>query len=129
MDKFNFPKINTTVPTIPNIKDQNLADAFHKRLIDYIVNFEKDLKPDEEVGARLISFGETMIIHIDDLGYWNPSLICFYGRDNSNREVQLIQHVTQISILLIKVPRTDPKRERIGYKLQHEQNQDNQTKE
>ena len=127
MDKFNFPKRIPVIPNIPEIKipeikNHNFADAFYDRLISYIVDFEKDLKTDEEVGARLVSFGETIIIHIDKLGYWNPSLICFYGRDSNDREVQLIQHVTQISILLMKVPRTNPERVRIGFKLQQQQN-------
>lgn len=126
MNRFDLPKITPIIPNIPEIKtpkfeDHNLADAFYDRLTSYIIDFEKELKPEEEVGARLVSFGETIIIHIDNLGYWNPSLICFYGRDNNDREVQLIQHVSQISVLLMKVPRTNPERERIGFKLRKRQ--------
>ncbi len=124
MDKFNIPKITPIIPNIPNIKNHNLADAFYDRLISIIIDFEKNLKSDEEVGARLVSIGETIIIHIDDLGYWNPSLIYFYGRDNNDREVQLVQHVSQISVLLIKVPRTNLERERIGFKIQQKQKEE-----
>ena len=107
------------MPGMPEINHLNYAKAFYDRLILYIVDFEKGLKEDEEVGARLVSFGESMEIHIDNLGYWNPSLICFYGRDNNGREVQLVQHISQISILLMKVPRiADCKPVRIGFKLQ-----------
>ncbi len=109
------------VTGLPEITQQNYAQAFYERLILYIVEFEKGLREDEEVGARLVSFGESMEIHIDNVGYWNPSLICFYGRDNSGREVQLVQHVSQISLLLMKVPRiADQKPVRIGFKLQKE---------
>lgn len=124
MDKFNIPKINPIIPNFPKVKNHNLADAFYDRLVSIIVDFEKNLKSDEEVGARLVSFGETIIIHIDDLGYWNPSLIYFYGRDNNDREVQLVQHISQISVLLMKVPRTNPQRERIGFKMQQRQNEE-----
>lgn len=125
MNKFNFSKINTIIPNMPEIKDYNLADTFYDRLIEYIVDFEADLKPDEEVGARLISFGESITIHIDDLGYSNPSLICFYGRDNNDRDVQLIQHITQISVLLVKVPRANQERERIGFRLKQKHSEEN----
>ncbi len=125
MDKFKIPKITPMIPNIPEIKNHNLADAFYDKLVSIIINFEKNLKTDEEVGARLVSFGETLIIHIDDLGYWNPSLIYFYGRDNNDREVQLVQHVSQISVLLMKVPRTNLQRERIGFKMQQKQNEEN----
>lgn len=127
MDKINIPKITPIIPNIPEIKNHNLADAFYDRLIDIIINFEKDLNADEEVGARLVSFGEAITIHVDDLGYWNPSLIYFYGRDTNNRDVQLVQHVSQISVLLIKVPRTNPERERIGFKIQQRQNQEDES--
>jgi|LakMenE01Jun11ns_1017448.scaffolds.fasta_scaffold9008796_2 hypothetical protein len=125
MDKFNIPKITPMVPNIPEIKNHNHADAFYEKLVSIIIDFEKNLNTDEEVGARLVSFGETIIIHIDDLGYWNPSLIYFYGRDNNDREVKLVQHVSQISVLLMKVPRTNLQRERIGFKMQQKQNEEN----
>ncbi len=131
MANFNPLEFSSISPKIPNLdfKNHNLADAFYDRLISLIISFEKNLNLDEEVGARLVSFGETIIIHIDDLGYWNPSLIYFYGRDNSDREVQLIQHISQISILLMKVPRTNPDRERIGFKLQKQQDEKNDSEE
>lgn len=124
MDHFNIPNITPMIPNIPEIKNNNLADAFYDRLVNIIIDFEKKLNADEEVGARLVSIGESITIHIDDLGYWNPSLIYFYGRDNNDREVQLIQHVSQISVLLMKVPRTNPERERIGFKMQQKQNEE-----
>jgi hypothetical protein len=114
-----IPKIKSMIPNIP-IYDKNeafYASAYYERLVNYIVEFEAELKDDEEVGARLVNFGEGITIHIDDIGYNNPSLICFYGRDSKEQEVQLIQNVGQISILLIKVKRTDLGRERVGYKL------------
>lgn len=134
MNKFNIQKITPLIPnipqiTLPNVENYNLANAFYDRLKSYIIDFEKELKSNEEVGARLVSFGETIIIHIDSLGYWNPSLISFDGRDNNDREVKLIQHVSQISILLMKVPRTNKKRERIGFKLQkQDQKEENKDK-
>jgi len=128
MDMFNIPKITPMIPNIPEIKNHNLADAFYDRLVSIIIDFEKNLNTDEEVGARLLSFGETIIIHIDDIGYWNPSLIYFYGRDNNDREVKLVQHVSQISVLLMKVPRTNLQRERIGFKMQQKQNEEKKQK-
>jgi hypothetical protein len=119
MQNNQLPMPAQVMPGMPEINQLNYAQAFYERLILYIVEFEKGLKEDEEVGARLVSFGESMEIHIDNLGYWNPSLICFYGRDNNGREVQLVQHVSQISILLMKVPRIANREPvRIGFKLQ-----------
>ncbi|HCN48468.1 MAG TPA: hypothetical protein DIT10_05140 [Chryseobacterium sp.] len=121
-NKFNFPKIEP-------IRNHNYADAFYERLISYISKFEETLNPEEEIGARLTSFGETVIIHIEDLGYWNPSLICFHGKDQNGRYVQLIQHVSQINVLLIKLPRINPQAERIGFKLKKDYENLNNIKE
>jgi len=124
MDQFNFPKINPIIPNLPIIdKDEHYrAKAYYERLAQYIIAFEKDLEENEEVGAKLVTFGESIIIHIQDIGYWNPRLISFEGIDSQGQKVQLIQHVNQISVLLIKLKRADTteKRERIGFKLSKE---------
>jgi len=109
---------------IPNIKnalvtnaEANYASEFHRRLVKRIADFDASLDSQHEVGIRLVSFGQTVIFHLEDLGYWNPSLITFSGKTDAGDPVELIQHVSQISILLMKLPRKDvstPKR-RIGF--------------
>jgi hypothetical protein len=37
------------------------------------------LNPDEEIAAYLSSFGQTMLIQIEKVGYHNPFFIVFYG--------------------------------------------------
>ena len=98
-------------------KNQNLADEFHRRLIGWINDFHRNLDEEHEVGARLVSFGQTVTFHIDDIGYWNPSLISFQGKNENGDSVELIQHVSQISILLVALKRSkssEPKRQ-IGF--------------
>lgn len=108
-----------TIPVI-NTKEPFLASFMFNRVKENIIEFENGLDEKEEVGARLVNFGESFVIHVDDIGYANPNIIYFYGRDSQGQEVQLIQHINQLSILLIKVKRTDLKRKRVGYKLSHE---------
>ena len=94
-------------------KDQNLADEFYRRLINWIIDFHKSLDEEHEVGARLVNFGQAITFHVEDIGYWNPSLISFQGRNELGEPVELIQHVTQISILLVAMKRENieqPKR-------------------
>jgi hypothetical protein len=105
-----------------DLKEPYLAKAYYEKLIRYIIDFEADLNPEEEVGVRLVSFGEAITISVEDLGYWNPSIICFYGIDNEKRRVQLIQHVNQLSFLLISVARIDKNKSRIGFRLSNKDN-------
>lgn len=105
------PSISSLIRTQP--KDQNLADEFHRRFINWINDFHQSLDEEHEVGARLVNFGQSVTFHIEDISYWNPSLISFQGKNESGEVVELIQHVSQISILLVAMKRSNielPKR-------------------
>lgn len=98
-------------PLVTNV-EANYASEFHKRLVKWVSDFDASLDEEHEVGARLVSFGQTVIFHLSGIGYWNPSLIIFHGDTDAGEPVQLIQHVSQISILLMTLPRTDPSKPR-----------------
>lgn len=90
------------------IEDAKLASGFCERLTRWIRDFEKSLDNEHEVGVRLVSFGTTVVFHLRSIGYANPSLITFIGEIEDGAPVELIQHVSQISILLMKLPRKNP---------------------
>jgi len=112
-----------TPPRMPELRiptNPNLASEFHKRLVKWINDYDSSLDQDHEVGLMLVSFGQTVVFHLNDIGYWNPSLISFEGVTNEGEPVELIQHVSQISILLMKLKRLDtsqPKR-KIGFRAE-----------
>lgn len=114
LDQFKLPEMARIVqPQLPKIElpvDQNLASEFHKRLVKWIQDFDKELDQQHEVGVRLVSFGQTVTFHLGNIGYWNPSLISFSGFTEAGEPVELIQHVSQISILLLKIKRKDPEK-------------------
>lgn len=95
----------------------NPAKWAYERIAKSIIAFEKELDPDEEVGARLVSFGGNEVIHIDDLGYWGPDFVKFYGRTSDDRNVELIQHISQVSVMLVAVKTEDESAKRIGFVL------------
>ncbi len=97
-------------PPLKTIADANLASEFYSRLVDWISRFDESLDPESEVGVRLVSFGQTVTFHLEDMGYRNPSLISFKGLTEEGDPVELIQHVAQISVLLVKMKRRDPSR-------------------
>jgi len=90
----------------------NTAEEFCRRLVARIVEFEKTLNEAEEVGLLLVSFGQTVTIHVRDLAYHNPSLIVFVGVTDDDNPVELVQHVSQISFLLMAVKRLKPDEDR-----------------
>ena len=106
-------ELAAALPLSSSAVDENLASEFYKRLTQWIQDFDAILDEEYEVGVRLVSFGQAVTFHLQNMGYWDPSLIAFQGSTNKGDPVELIQHVSQISILLIKLKRTDtsqPKR-------------------
>ena len=106
-----------TIPPNPLIStvEANYASEFSKRLMKWIADFDAGLDDTQEVGVRLVSFGQTIVFHLKDINYWNPSLISFTGYTEKSEPVNLIQHVSQISILLMSLPRNNPKEQKIGF--------------
>ena len=97
--------------------ENTLASVFHHRLVKSIERFDAELDGAHEVGVRLVSFGQTVVFHLEALGYSDPALISFKGRMEDGSPVELIQHVSQISILLMKLPLKDPTKpkQKIGF--------------
>jgi hypothetical protein len=85
-----------------------MASQFHDRLIKMVREFDRDLRQDEEVGMRLVSFGQTVTFHVEEIGYHDPSLITFHGTMPDGQKVSLVQHVSQISFLLMAMKRRNP---------------------
>jgi hypothetical protein len=87
----------------------------YERLGKYIQKFEAELDNDHEVGARLVSFGQSITFHIERMGYSDPDMILFYGISETMGKVQLIQHISQFSVLLVSVVKQQEKPRRIGF--------------
>jgi hypothetical protein len=103
--------------------EANYASEFHKRLTEWIQRFDAELDQAHEVGVRLVNFGQAIVFHLTDIGYWNPSLMSFRGTAEDGNPVELIQHVSQISILLIKLSRKDPSKPKpkIGFLVERQE--------
>jgi hypothetical protein len=108
MPELRIPDIKMPPNPLIVAAKENQASAFYERLAEMINDFDATLDQAHDVGVRLVTFGQAVVFHLDDLGYYNPSLIRFYGTMDDGSPVELIQHVNQISVLLTKLPRKDP---------------------
>jgi len=118
MRPFEVPVPRFEMPAIQPMPkmDGHLASGFHERLEKMVRDFEKELDSSSEVGVRLVSFGQVLTFHLASIGYWNPLLITFEGETDNGEPVKLIQNVSQISILLMRLPRrADRERKPIGF--------------
>lgn len=94
------------------------AQWAYERVILYIKNFEEQLDNDHEVGLGFVG-GDAGVLKIEGIGYYDPDIVTFYGTDSAGTKTQLIQHVTQLNVMLRAAPKHIDQAEpnRIGFKL------------
>lgn len=100
------------------IEAKSPAQWAYERLILYIKNFESQLDNEHEV-AMGFTGGDAGVLRIEGIGYFDPDVVTFYGRDEDGARTQLIQHVTQLNVMLRalqKAPEIEEPR-RIGFRL------------
>lgn len=112
-----------TMPLPPQIarasvESKSPAQWAYERLLLYIRNFEDQLNPDQEVALGLTG-AEAGVLRIEGLGYFAPDMLTFYGTDDNGARTQLIQHVSQLNVMLVALPKAPEREEprRIGFHL------------
>ena len=99
------------------VEEKSPAQWAYERIILYIRNFESQLDGKHEV-AMGFAGGEAGVLRIEGLGYFDPDMITFYGRDDDGAKTQLVQHISQLSVMLRAVPKAAEKpANRIGFRL------------
>ncbi len=90
----------------------------YERLILYIRNFEEQLDAEHEVAIGFTG-GDAGVLRIEGMGYFDPDILTFYGSDMVGAKTQLIQHVSQLSVMLRALPKQSgaEKPNRIGFRL------------
>lgn len=101
-----------------SIDKKSPAEWMYDRLILYIRNFEGQLDGAHEI-AMGFAGGDAGVLRIEGLGYFDPDIVTFYGRDEDGAKTQLIQHVAQVSVILraVRKEATDEPARRIGFRL------------
>lgn len=118
-----LPQFKLPQPHIPDPP----AKWMYERVARQIIVFEQKLSPDEEIGGRFVAAPKEGTFHIDDIGYWGPDMMIFYGTDLTGKPIQLMQHYSQLSVLLCVVPKEKEKARRIGFILHERLSKDDQS--
>ncbi|MEM8730996.1 MAG: DUF6173 family protein [Pseudomonadota bacterium] len=103
------------------VSDKSPARWAYERLVLYVKNFEDQMDADHEV-AMGFAGSDAGVLRIEGMGYFDPDIVTFYGADGSGAKTQLIQHVSQLNVLLRAMPRPSPDAPavRIGFRLAEE---------
>ena len=100
------------------VEAKSPAEWAYERLILYIQNFEEQLDNEHEI-AMGFTGGDAGVLRIEGIGFFDPDIVTFYGTDMGGAKTQLIQHVSQLSVLLRALPKQPeaPEPNRIGFRL------------
>lgn len=100
------------------VQQKSPAEWAYERLILYIRNFEEQLDNEHEI-AMGFTGADAGVIRIEGIGYFDPDIVTFYGSDPAGTKTQLIQHVTQLNVMLRALPKAqaDAEPKRIGFRL------------
>lgn len=100
------------------IQTKSPAAWAYERLVLYIQSFEESLDSEHEV-AMGFAGGDAGVLRIEGMGYFDPDIVTFYGTDSNGAKTQLIQHVTQLAVMLRAMPKQveQDAPHRIGFRL------------
>lgn len=98
-------------------KPYDPAAWMHQRLVHQVMEFEKNLGPDHEVGGRFVEGPGSEPLHLSNVASWGPDMILFMGEFPDGRKWELIQHYSQVSMLLVAVRKISDEPRRIGFEL------------
>ncbi|MBY8976319.1 hypothetical protein KHP62_10910 [Rhodobacteraceae bacterium NNCM2] len=108
------------------IEEKSPAEWAYERMALYIQKFEEMLDSDQEV-AMGFAGSDAGTLHIQGMGYFAPDIITFYGVGPNGAKTQLVQHVSQLSVMLRAAPKIDQDREanRIGFRMREKMEAEN----
>lgn len=107
------------------MEDKSPAEWAYERVILYIQNFEEQLDAEHEVAIGFTG-GDTGVLLIEGVGYFAPDIITFYGTDPDGARTQLVQHASQLNVMLRALPKEAgaSAARRIGFRLVADLEQD-----
>lgn len=100
-------------------EEKSPARWAYERVLLYLRNFERQLDAEHEVALGFTG-SDAGVLRIDGVGFFDPDILTFYGQDEDGARTQLIQHVSQLNVMLRAVPKEGPPEEpprRIGFRL------------
>lgn len=111
--------MDLSIPKLPDLaavmKDKNNPAGYMlERLSKLIAAFQHGLSEDVEI-AMLVAGAGTIPFRLRGVRVSNPDILIFNGIDEDGNPVQLVQHHSQMSVMLTAVPKLEETPYRIGF--------------
>ena len=105
--------------TLSEVRRKGMASGLVEQVAGQIREFEASL--DDAHLPGIIVRGDLTLV-LEQIGFHDPGLMLFIGRDGNGQPARVLQHMSQLNIALIAIPRqnTDEPKRPIGFELPRE---------
>ena len=125
--KIDFAALTAKMPSVLDYADigpielPNMAEYAVKAIYEEISDFEATLDSDHEIGMPIVGGPVGLCVHVREVYRFGTDKLVFVGIDGDQNPVRLIQHLTQLNLLMLAAPRIGPIAVRIGFHAPAEQ--------
>lgn len=119
----NSAKNRASMVDIAELQKNSTAEVVTANLYKEVIDYQNKLAETEDVAICVVSFDSKTTIVVDSIGYIGYNLIRFVGKDNSDKPLELVQHVSQLNFFLMPVQKPEPEtpKRKIGFVGQFEE--------
>lgn len=106
------------LPKMPRIdipRPPNFAEYAIKAIYEEFADFEARLDADQEIGMCIVGGPTGLCFHVREVYRYGGDKLVFVGVDANSKPVRLMQHLTQLNLLMTAVPKVGPTAVRIGF--------------
>lgn len=93
------------------------SEVVFDQVADTLHAFEETLSAEEEIGAYLVNAPGAKVMHIERVERRGREMIAFHGVNEHGKTMLLLQHCTQVNILLTALPKLHDTARRIGFDI------------
>jgi Family of unknown function (DUF6173) len=96
-------------------RKENPAGYALERMTSLIRSFQASIGDEVEVGISVVGSGSAAPFRLRAIKASKPDILIFDGVDDNGNVVQLLQHYSQMGLMLVGVPKLEEKPFRIGF--------------
>ena len=98
------------------IAQTNNAEYMAKVIGQRIVDFQSTLSEVQDVALQIIQFNNSITLYVAKVSHLGLGLIVFQGSDSANNPCEIVQHISQINVLMAIVSKpADIPHRKIGF--------------
>ncbi|GAC1421316.1 MAG: hypothetical protein NVSMB53_19910 [Gemmatimonadaceae bacterium] len=113
------PGVTAETNLLAALVQANSAVRFVYELEYQMREFAATLADPKGAGLRLVQFGGTVQIDVENVTAGNQGIVVFDGRNDSGRKARLVSHFSQVSVLLCELP-DDQSHNPIGFHVRQD---------